>query len=637
VKAQFSEKIPALEKDHFLIYASIHRSYLDSGILYAVLANHRMDFPLAVSADKMKKMWMGKLGAFAGVFFIQRKYVDEIYSAILSEHVNYLQKNAFSMEIFLEGQRSRSGLTLPPKKGIARMVWQNLEESSSKKVAIVPVSFSYSKLPESEALLKESFEERVKDGSATLRETADMMVKGTMRKSTFKKFRAGIRKLRSPGVSECLINFGDPIVLERSSVMDKKSSEIALQNYLNQVMFKINSMTSILPSSVLCLGISCADFYHMKALDALKFLEITKGILSAYHIEHLQDGLDQASFEEQLRSFLSLPFVNRKFKKVGIKNTPIVAMSDLDIERSSYYKNNIVHFFVLPGLLANVLMEYRQGRIEELNRFLGHMFNQLVIKYFLPLTMDSKIYIERCLEIFHRFHLVTLDDKLYNVNFECESINTLILLARFGDSLVQEDLFEIFESFRRSFKRIDLDAQAQFSVLKRNTALEGAVLRVSEEVFSLKCLELLEVGDEVQVVSSRQDSLSCVGTVVQASKETYELKQLPIQIGSELKDLPPLTPDSIQFKRAIHLPGDVKNISASGAFIVTEGNFRKGDLLIGELQNGNLRFQFEGMVTRIGKGAIGLRFENLTPEKQAELVLFTSKALAERKPLMEVA
>jgi len=58
----------------------------------------------------------------SGAFFIRRRiYDDRLYTAILTEYVQALLKDNQMVEFFIEGTRSRSGLTLNPKLGMLKM------------------------------------------------------------------------------------------------------------------------------------------------------------------------------------------------------------------------------------------------------------------------------------------------------------------------------------------------------------------------------------------------------------------------------------------------------------------------------------------------------------------------------------
>jgi glycerol-3-phosphate O-acyltransferase len=639
VRVKASSKIKELEKDHFLVYSSIHRSYLDSGILYWVLGRDSMQYPFTVAADKMRSVWIGKLGALNGSMFIQRKFIDTVYAAVLSEHIRGVQMVGGALNVFLEGQRSRSGLTLPPKKGIISSLWQNLDsEGNGKKVALVPVSFAYNKLPESEMLINERYEERVKSGTATLREMADMVVKRRRRKTRYQKIRSTIRRLVHPAVSQCEIRLGDPIPLERDFSLDEVAGNAALQESLNRAMFAINNLTSVFPSSILCLALLGAEEHHLECKTAIRFLELGRALLASNVTSAPLDLLAAGTLEKHVGDFADLPFVNRKFKRHRIVQGSMLAISDLDIERASYYKNNVLHLFVLPSLLVSVLLESRQGRVEQLHRFLDHMFTNLAVKYFLPDIGNAKEYIDRVLATLAAQRLIVLADQSYTVAFEAEGFALMSIFAKIGSEIVKDDLFELFENFRRATQRVEVDAEVEFSLLTRRYAQSAKVTNFSVAGFFLEFREPFELGDHVRFYEDGKPHPLHEGVVVRQDIHGVGVRGANPTLSrgdlSERRTEHRVASDrigNVTLDRDLSLRGKVSNVSSSGALIATDGAFQVGDRLQIKLRRNFAELELVCLVTRTLEAGLGVRFIDLSKEKEAELTLFVFKTTRDKK------
>jgi hypothetical protein len=630
-------KVAELQRDHFLLFASTHRSYLDSGILYNVLAETSTSFPFIVAADKMRKMWLGKLGVVAGALFLQRRFVDEIYAAVLAENVSRMQGGGASLEVFLEGQRSRSGLTLPPKKGIASIIWQNIASTSERKdkVAIVPVSFSYNKLPESELLLRESFDERQKSGLASLREASDIKIKTRTHKSVFKKFRANLRRLRSSPVSECYIRFAEPIILERNPLDTATQDSARLQHNLNETMFRINANTEALPSSILCLGVLSSPDHHINRPSAIKFVELAQAIFPLYKLPHGQHILQNSTAERHVYDFVKLPFVNRKFKRHRVEERDTLCISDLDIERATYYKNNVLHFFVLPSLLSSVLLDSRAGRVEELHRFFDHMFEKMRVKYFLPSAVHAKTFIDDLLQIFAKRDLVVLDGTRYVANLHAPEAFLLQILARQGEELMQDDLSDLLAAFRRNHQRVDLRIPSQLVGIACTEAFSAQVTGLSENGFFLKCANPPEPGAWVQFTADAQPKFNLAGTVVRKDLDGVAIRlgtgsgaRSAADGGQSERRTAPRSTDVIAgvftHGREVAESSEVTNLSPSGAFISTELHFNEGDMLSCVLQADDGALRIQGKVTRTTQAGVGIRFHGLSPQCEAKLRVLVS-------------
>jgi hypothetical protein len=640
VVVDFNDDITRVEHERFLVYASIHRSYLDSGLLYSALCRRTSSYPYIIAANKMKSVWIGRLGARAGAIFVERKFIDNIYAAVLTAHIRDMQKNGHSLEVFLEGQRSRTGLTLEPKKGIASIVWNNLAKQGAK-VALVPVSFAYNKIPESEMLLPESFEDRKKKGSASLREIADMHIKQSRKRSRSKrsKYRAIWRRVSAEPISECYMRFGDLINFDAESVSKSKpDTKDELREHLLTTMHSINSFTHVLPSSVLCLAVLGAEDHHLTKQEAAKFLDLSKSLLAAYQGIPQLAQLNGGTSPSQVEEFLQLPFTNRKFKRHGLSHESILSITDLDIERASYYRNNILHFFVLPALLSSILIESGTGRIEELHRFLNHMFAKLTSRYFLPSLRDAGAFIDETLSTLSRQGLITVQNSIFCVNAESDTHRSLEILAHVGSSMIKEDLSDIFEMFRRSFNRIETNAEVRVRGVTRSITGTAEITNISVLGCFLKCNDGLKVGDTIRWYPLGSDRSAYSGIVVRTALDgagiqfdsSNETQEAPAGANPELRRAKRThlsQPGTVTFTRPLPFHGSVSNISPTGAMLSASHSFSPSDRIGLTIKKGELSIDLDCIVGRLSETGVGVKFDVTDREKAAELSLFIERLI----------
>lgn len=618
--------IHKLEKDHFVFYAATHRSYLDSAVLWSVLSHNGQSFPFAVGADKMKKVWFGKLGARGGTFFLRRKFIDVIYAATIAEHVAIMQKPGSVLEVFLEGQRSRSGLTLPPKKGIASIVWENMEPDS--KVAIVPVSFTYNKIPESEKIIKERFDERQKLGLVTLREASDMKIRLNRRKSRYEGARAIWRRLRSPMVSECYVYFAEPILL------DKTAAQASLQGHVNEAMLRINEATAVLPSSILCLCLLGADEGHTTFEFAAEFLQFSKSVVALYQLPaHLLPGLMSEDPQEDVKAFVELPFVNRKFKRAQMAEREILCIDDLDVERASYYKNNVLHFFVLPAILSYVLTDVHSGRIEELHRCFDHMFAKLQATYFLPRVVSTRSFIDSFLQILAQRGLIAVADNQWVINDQKSNAMLMRVLSRMGAELVQGDLPNLLDAIRRSSTRTDVLVPSRLASSETMTCNQAKATGLSANEYYLQCDVAAALGDQVAFMPEGS-SAAVRGTVAKVDVDgvkvrhegfigvvdTNDTAQLAAKMAAPATEA---LCGQATFTREQAGDGVIENLSPSGAFIATGLRLPVGTRLTCSLGRQDDAFVVRSRVARVTEAGVGVCFEGLNEEGKARIVLLS--------------
>ena len=633
VHLQPHPEVRALESDHFLLYAATHRSYLDSAVLWSLLSHQGQSFPFAVGADKMRTVWFGRLGTVGGSFFFNRRFVDAIYAAIIAEHVSTMQRPGSVLEVFLEGQRSRSGLTLPPKKGIASIVWENM--APGDKVAIVPVSFTYNKIPESEKLIKERYDEREKQGALTLRERADMRVRQGARKSRYERLRATWRRLRSPKVSSCYVHYAQPIVLHKS---DDKA---VLQQSLNEAMLRINSAAAILPSSVLCLHLLAAEDGHATAAEATDFLRFSAAMLALYRLPaHLASNFLSDHAEADVRAFVRMPFVNRKFKRAGVHEEDILCIDGLDIDRATYYKNNVLHFFALPAILSYVLTDVRQGRVEELHRCFDHMFTKLQTTYFLPQVDSVPAFINALLQLLAERGSIVLLGQTWAVEDRPGEASLLRVMSRIGAELVQQDLPSLLTAIRRSSDRTEVQLPSQIISEHVTAPVLATAAWHSAETFFLHGEADAQPGDQVAFtplgdgvpLHGRVTGVELDGVAVRREAEPAASGDAHAAGGGSAPNAQAtgaqtsqLWRGSVVFRRRHIDEGTITDLSPSGAFVATAMQVPAGSQLTCTLQVEGVALELPARVMRVTEAGLGVRFEQLNEATKVRLVLLNRR------------
>ncbi|XP_064106624.1 dihydroxyacetone phosphate acyltransferase-like isoform X1 [Macrobrachium nipponense] len=140
------EKLRSTIVETPVILLPTHRSYADF-LLVSYIAYH-FNLPLPVIAAGMDFMNMAVVGEMlrgSGAFYIRRSFMDNpLYWAVFQEYVqNLVEYTGSPMEFFLEGTRSRSGKSLPPKLGLLGCVLECWLRGRLPDLAIVPISISY--------------------------------------------------------------------------------------------------------------------------------------------------------------------------------------------------------------------------------------------------------------------------------------------------------------------------------------------------------------------------------------------------------------------------------------------------------------------------------------------------------------
>ena len=97
----------------------------------------------------------------------------ELFATVFSETERPQSKQGFTQEFFIEGGRSRTGKTLPPKMGFLSMLVEAFVEGRQRDAIFVPTHISFEKIIESGAYMREL------GGGEKEKETAVALLKST--------------------------------------------------------------------------------------------------------------------------------------------------------------------------------------------------------------------------------------------------------------------------------------------------------------------------------------------------------------------------------------------------------------------------------------------------------------------------
>uniref|UniRef100_A0A8C6TWY9 Si:ch73-21k16.5 n=1 Tax=Neogobius melanostomus TaxID=47308 RepID=A0A8C6TWY9_9GOBI len=141
-----------------VILMPTHRSYIDFLIISYILFTYDIPVPVIAAGLPLAGMKLvGKIIRRSGAFFIRRSIgSDKLYWAVLSEYVKTIVRTGFApLEFFIEGLRSRTLKSVPPKLGMMHMVLEPYFKGEVFDVTLVPISISYDRVLEESLLAQE--------------------------------------------------------------------------------------------------------------------------------------------------------------------------------------------------------------------------------------------------------------------------------------------------------------------------------------------------------------------------------------------------------------------------------------------------------------------------------------------------
>ncbi|WP_215407805.1 glycerol-3-phosphate 1-O-acyltransferase PlsB [Vibrio gigantis] len=364
---------------HEIVYVPCHRSHMDYLLLSYVLYHEGMVPPHIAAGINLNFFPAGPIFRHGGAFFIRRSFKgNKLYSTIFREYLAELFAKGYSVEYFSEGGRSRTGRLLQAKTGMLAMTIQAMLRGMNRPVTLVPVYIGYEHVMEVATYAKEL------RGKRKEKENASLVIRT-------------IRKLRNFGKG--YVNFGEPIQLnqylnEHSPEWTKDIDPMGTSKpqWMNPVVNDLATkmMTHINDAAAtnaltLCATALLASRQRALSRDSLVsqincYLSLLKNVpYSATFTVPKDSSEDLVKHAESLNKFL-------------IESDSMGDIISLDRHQSilmTYYRNNIIHLFALPSLIAQMTIRQHGLTIDTIQKNVAAIYPFLKKELFLSYDEDQ--------------------------------------------------------------------------------------------------------------------------------------------------------------------------------------------------------------------------------------------------------
>ncbi|EEZ87827.1 glycerol-3-phosphate acyltransferase [Vibrio harveyi 1DA3] len=358
---------------HEIVYVPCHRSHMDYLLLSYVLYHEGMVPPHIAAGINLNFFPAGPIFRRGGAFFIRRSFKgNKLYSTIFREYLSELFAKGYSVEYFSEGGRSRTGRLLQAKTGMLAMTIQAMLRGLNRPVTLVPVYIGYEHVMEVGTYAKEL------RGSRKEKENAGLVLRT-------------LRKLRNFGLG--YVNFGEPIQLNQY-----------LNEHAPEWTKDIDRMGGSKPQwmNPVVNGLANKMMTHINDAAATNALTLCATALLASR----QRALSRDSLINQIECYLKLlknnPYSNTStvptetaeelvdhaisLDKFVIETDTMGDIISLDRSQSilmTYYRNNIIHLFALPSLIAQMIIRQRNVTVEKIQENIAQIYPFLKKELFL--------------------------------------------------------------------------------------------------------------------------------------------------------------------------------------------------------------------------------------------------------------
>ncbi|HVW70216.1 MAG TPA: glycerol-3-phosphate 1-O-acyltransferase PlsB [Steroidobacteraceae bacterium] len=383
-----------------IVYVPCHRSHMDYLLLSYVIYVNGFAIPHIAAGINLNLPIVGRFLRKGGAFFIRRSFRgNALYTVVFMKYLAAIMARGHSIEYFIEGGRSRTGRLLQPKTGMLSMTVRSFLRDPARPVLFLPVYFGY---------------ERIVEGNTYIGELSG---KPKEKESVFGLLRT-LRKLRER-FGKVHVNLGEPIAL--ASILDRydpdwRSLRVeddtrvpwinrAVGDLAGTIMRNINSAAAVTPIGLLAMTLLATPRQALPEADLLRQIDLYRALLRGFSYSDRVTITDLPG-AEILAYGISMQVILRQAHKLG----DIVRMSDESAILATYYRNNILHLFAMPSLVACVFSSNARVRTEDIQRLVWRIYPYIAAELFLRWD-ESEVpaVIDRVLDSLQQHGLIECD------------------------------------------------------------------------------------------------------------------------------------------------------------------------------------------------------------------------------------
>jgi glycerol-3-phosphate O-acyltransferase len=316
---------------------------------------------------------VGRFLRKGGAFIIRRSFGgNALYTVVFMKYLAAIMARGHSIEYFIEGGRSRTGRLLHPKTGMLSMTVRSFLRDPVRPVVFVPVYFGYERIVEANTYLSE-------------------LSGAPKKKESWLDLLFSLRVLRER-FGTVHVNVGEPIRLNdmldaqlpawREQKFDDDTRSPAINALIGDlalnIMRGINSAAAVTPINLLATCLLASPRGALPESALLRQLELYLKLLQVWPYGPRVTVTDANPGEIVLYGE-SLKIISRVSHKLG----DIVKMSDESAQLIAYYRNNVLHLFALPSLVACAFIGNSMLRTEDIQRLAWRIYPYVASELFL--------------------------------------------------------------------------------------------------------------------------------------------------------------------------------------------------------------------------------------------------------------
>ncbi len=362
-----------------VVYVPCHRSHMDYLLMSYIIYHQGYALPHIAAGINLNIPVVGRYLRKGGAFFIRRSFGgNALYTVVFLKYLAAIMARGHSIEYFIEGGRSRTGRLMQPKTGMLSMTVRSFLRDPVRPVVFVPVYFGYERIVEANTYISE-------------------LSGAPKKKESWLDLLLSLRVLRER-FGTVHVNIGEPIRLNdmldaqvpdwrerrfdddtRSPGMNVLVGELAVT-----IMRGINAAAAVTPINLLATCLLASPRGALPESALLRQLELYLKLLRASPYGPRVTVTD-ANPAEIVVYGESLKIISRVPHKLG----DIVKMSDESAQLIAYYRNNVLHLFALPSLVACAFIGNAMLQTSDIQRLAWRIYPYVASELFLRWREDE--------------------------------------------------------------------------------------------------------------------------------------------------------------------------------------------------------------------------------------------------------
>ena len=404
IRVNHIEQIQDSVQGHEVIYVPCHRSHIDYLLLSYLLFRNGLTPPHIAAGINLNMPVIGSLLRRGGAFFMRRSFKgNPLYTSVFNEYLHTLFSRGFPVEYFVEGGRSRTGRMLQPKTGMLAITLRSYLRSPRLPILFVPVYIGY---------------ERVLEGRTYLGELRGAQKK---KESIFDIFKViGALKQR---FGQVWVNFGEPLRL--NEFLDGEQPGWRQQNLApsyrpewlsdttnrlaERIAQKLNEAAAVNPVNLVALAMLSTSRQALDQRSLARILDLYQSLLRAVPYSP-HTTLPEGNGEALIDYVKALGLLAEQKDALG----NILYLDEQNAVLMTYYRNNVMHIFALPALLASFFQSSSRISREQILRFTLALYPYLRAELFMRWEPEQlETVIDQWLAAFVEQGLLKLDGETY--------------------------------------------------------------------------------------------------------------------------------------------------------------------------------------------------------------------------------